>query len=134
VRILIVEDDPFVALDLESIVQDALQGVLQDALQGGAQDAAQADVAVALSVAEARECLAGADFAFLDVDLIDGRVFEVARMLKARRIPFAFVTGAPRGDIPLHLRDAPFIAKPYRVWQIENSLRDATAVRAARSA
>ena len=133
-RILIVEDDPFVALDLESIVQDALQGVLQDALQGGAQDAAQADVAVALSVAEARECLAGADFAFLDVDLIDGRVFEVARMLKARRIPFAFVTGAPRGDIPLHLRDAPFIAKPYSVWQIENSLRDATAVRAARSA
>ena len=115
-RVLIVEDDPFVALDLESIVQDA----------------AEAEVHVALSVAEARERLDGADFAFLDVDLIDGRVFELARMLRARRIPFAFVTGAPRADIPPHLRDAPFIAKPYKVWQIAESLRGATG--AARSA
>lgn len=109
-QVLIVEDDPFVALDLESIVQDA----------------ADAEVRVAPTVAEARENLDGVDFAFLDIDLIDGRVFDLARMLKARRIPFVFVTGAPRADVPPPLRDAPFIAKPYKVWQIAASLRGAT--------
>lgn len=115
-RVLIVEDDPFVALDLESIVQDATQ----------------AEVDVALTVAEARRILEGADFAFLDVDLIDGRVFEVARMLRARRIPFVFVTASPRAEIPPQLRDTPFIPKPYKIWQIADSLRGAGE--AARSA
>lgn len=110
-RVLIVEDDPFVALDLESIVQDA----------------SDAEVLVAPSLADARSILRVAghslpDFAFLDIDLMDGRVFEIARLLRERRIPFVFVSASARAEVPLALRDAPFIPKPYRVWQIASSL------------
>ena len=106
-RVLIVEDDPFVALDLEMIVQDA----------------AQADVSVASSLAEARDALGrNVDFVFLDVDLSDGRSFDIAARLRERRTPFAFVSAASRAETPSALADAPFIAKPYRVWQIVQAL------------
>ena len=99
-RVLIVEDDPFVALDLEMIVQDA----------------AQADVSVASSIAEARDALGrNVDFVFLDVDLSDGRSFDIAARLRERHTPFAFVSAAARSETPPALADAPFIAKPYRV-------------------
>ncbi|MDB5570075.1 MAG: Response regulator receiver protein [Hyphomicrobiales bacterium] len=106
VRVLIVEDDPFVALDLESIVQDT----------------AEVEVDVVASVAEARKHVSGIDFAFLDIDVLDGAVFEVAELLRDRGVPFAFVTGAARACVPAPLRDAPFIPKPYKVWQISRSL------------
>lgn len=110
-QVLIVEDDPFVALDLEAIVQDSV----------GAQ------VHVAASLADARALLgvpklAVLDFAFLDVDLMDGPVFEIARLLRERHVPFVFVSASARAEIPAALRDAPFIPKPYRVWQIADSL------------
>lgn len=118
-RVLIVEDDPFVALDLESIVQDALEAM--------AQDAPEAQVHVAPSLADARNVMHAADFhaadfAFLDIDLMDGRVFEIARLLRERSVPFAFVSASARAEVPQALRDAPFIAKPYKVWQIAQSL------------
>lgn len=105
-RVLIVEDDPFVALDLESIVLDS-----------------GAEVEVAHSLADARlKFDSGLDFAFLDIDLPDGRGFEAAMALRARNVPFAFVTGSARDETPPALRDAPFIAKPFKTWQIERWL------------
>jgi len=107
VRVLIVEDDPFVALDLECIVQEAFD----------------ADICVAGSLAEARECARQKiDFAFLDIDMPDGKIYEVAADLQQRGVPFAFVSGEQLASVPPRLREAPFIAKPYKVWQISQSL------------
>src|SRR3954451_20999445 len=105
-RVLIVEDDPMVALDLEAIVV-------------GATDA---DVAVANSVKEARRVLGDAAFdaAFLDIDVLDGKTFEVARLLVERGTPFAFVSGARREDVP-PLRQVPFLPKPYNPQDIERT-------------
>jgi CheY-like chemotaxis protein len=112
-RVLIVEDDPFVALDLEMIVQDA----------------AEADVSVASSLAEAHDAIGqSVDFVFLDVDLSDGRAFDIAARLRERCTPFVFVTASARDETPPALADAPFIAKPYRVWQIVRALHDNTRV------
>jgi DNA-binding response OmpR family regulator len=97
-RVFILEDDPFIALDLQVIVES-----------GGHQV-----IGVHASLAQARDHLADAfDFALLDVDLPDGKSFDLAAVLKERLIPFAFISGSQRGDLPTAFRDVRFIAKPY---------------------
>jgi DNA-binding LytR/AlgR family response regulator len=110
-RILIVEDDPMVALDLEGIVLGAAEG--------------QAQVAVASSVSEARQVLSALpiDAAFLDIDVLDGKTFEVAELLHERGTPFAFVSGSRPEDVPPPLRSVPFLPKPYDPGDIERMLR-----------
>lgn len=112
-RVLIVEDDPLVALDLEAIVTAA----------------ADAEVAVAHSAAEARRALGRAAFdaAFLDIDVTDGTTFEVASLLAAQGTPFAFVSGAQREAVPPPLRQAPFLPKPYDPEDIERTFLARTA-------
>jgi DNA-binding LytR/AlgR family response regulator len=107
VRILIVEDDPFVALDLECIVRDA----------------ADAEICLAATLAEARRSAhLPIDFAFLDIDMPDGKIFPVAAELRRREIPFVFVSGALLHEIPDMLKDVPFISKPYNARQIAQKL------------
>lgn len=107
VRILILEDDPFIALDLQAIVEEEGHEV----------------VAVCSSVAAARPRLADdVDFALLDVDLSDGKSFEIASALVRRCVPFAFVSGSHRAELPAELADAPFIAKPFAPAAIVRSL------------
>ena len=106
-QVLIVEDDPLVALDLQAIVSEA----------------ADAEVAVAHSVRDARRVLddAAFDAALLDIDVLDGKTFEVAEMLAERGTPFAFVSGARREDVPPALQHAPFLPKPYDPQDIERT-------------
>jgi len=107
VRILICEDNPLIALDLQAIVESEGHEV----------------VAVCDSAAAARARLAESfDFALLDVDLADGTSFEVAEALTARGVPYAFVSAARPGDLPEGLRGARFVAKPYREASILETL------------
>lgn len=96
-----------VALDLEAILLGA----------------AEAEVAVANSVSEARRALGGAPFdaAFLDIDVLDGKTFDLARLLAECGTPFAFVSGARREDVPPPLRQVPFLPKPYDPQDIERT-------------
>lgn len=107
VRILILEDDPFIALDLQGIVEGEGHVV----------------VGVFDSHAEARTRLnEGLDFALLDIDVRDGKSFELASALNERRIPFAFVSASKPSELPPHLRNAHFIPKPYEEAAIVRSL------------
>jgi CheY-like chemotaxis protein len=95
--VLIVEDDWVIARDMKGLLEDAID----------------ADVMVATSVDDALPALGqGLDFAILDVTVIGGDTFQFARRLAGIQIPFAFVTGSRRVDIPEDLQRAPFIAKP----------------------
>jgi DNA-binding response OmpR family regulator len=97
-RVFILEDDPFIALDLQDIVETAGHEV----------------VGVHASLAQARAHLLEAfDFALLDIDLPDGKSFDLASILKERLIPFAFISGSQRGDLPAAFRDVRFVAKPF---------------------
>jgi DNA-binding response OmpR family regulator len=97
-RVLILEDDPLIALDLQSIVEGEGHEV----------------VGVCGSLAEARH-RAGedVDFALLDIDVLDGKSFDFAASLTQRDIPFAFVSGSLRSEVPSHLTHAQFIPKPF---------------------
>lgn len=96
-RVLIVEDDVFVALDLEAIVLGESGG----------------EVVTVASVAAAQRAADSVDLAILDIDVTDGKTYELARALRRRHTPFIFVSGSRREELPDELTSTPFIAKPY---------------------
>ena len=109
-RILIVEDEPWIAMDLETIVIDLVT----------------ATFVVEGSIAASKEVLQEAlDFAFLDVEVTDGKTFEIAQILERKHVPFAFVSGSPQDQLPFELRSVPFIPKPFHAAQIESALQAA---------
>lgn len=99
-RVLLVEDEPLVALDLRYELEDA-----------GATVAG-----VARTVAEALEAARSApiDLALLDGNLKGQPVDEVAAMLDSRSVPFCFVSGYGREHLPQGFDHAPLIEKPFR--------------------
>lgn len=106
-RILILEDDPFIAWDLQAIVEGEGHEV----------------VGVCDSLAEVRRRLSEAfDFALLDVDVVGGKSYEVASALNERNIPFAFVSASAPSELPPDLRSARFIPKPYHESAIVRTL------------
>ena len=111
-RILILEDDPLIALDLQLLVEDLGHDVPW----------------LCHSVASAQSQLGAVpDFAFLDVDLPDGKSFDVASRLDDPRVPFCFVSGSVQGEVPAHLRHARFIAKPFAHAAILSTLATSRA-------
>jgi len=92
--LLIVEDDPIIALDFEDTILGF--GVKTVRIAGS--------VAKALELIEQRP----PQFALLDVGLIREKSFAIAERLEALKIPFAFVTGY---GSDAHLPPA-FAAKP----------------------
>jgi hypothetical protein len=63
------------------------------------------------------------DFAFLDVDVTNGKTFELAYILEQKGVLFVLVSGSPQRDLPPELRGVPFIPKPFSRMQIEGVLQ-----------
>ena len=98
--VLIVEDDPLIALDFEETI-----------LGFGVKT-----VRTAASVAKALEMIAdrAPDFALLDVGLLHEKSFAIAERLDALAIPFVFVTGySVIGMFPAAFAHKPMLPKPY---------------------
>jgi DNA-binding LytR/AlgR family response regulator len=111
-RILVVEDETLMAIVLESMIFEYVR---------------QADVVVTPTVASAEHALLQPhfDFAFLDVNLTDGKSYRIAEILQDHGVPFAFISGISRDqDIPARLRHVPFIPKPYQPSQVTELLRN----------
>jgi DNA-binding NtrC family response regulator len=97
--VLIVEDDPIIALDFEDTI-----------LGFGVKTVRTAD-----SVATALELIAdrAPDFALLDVGLVREKSFAIAERLDALKIPFVFVTGyGASGTFPAAFAQMPRLPKP----------------------
>lgn len=84
-RVMLVEDDIMIALDIEQSLEDA------GALVFGPHAALEDAIAAALS--------AQVDVAVLDIDVMGGEVFPAAEILLRRGIPFVFFTGRPDRDV-----------------------------------
>ena len=108
--VLIVEDDPIIALDFE----DRITGF------GVKTVRCAASVAHALMMIDERL----PDFALLDVGLASGNSFAVAEKLQAMKIPFVFITGyGSRVGLPPALNGAATLPKPCTRDMLEAALR-----------
>src|ERR1700709_1408246 len=112
--VLIVEDDPIIALDFE----DTILGF------------GVATIRTAGNVARALELIAerAPDFALLDVGLVREQSFAIAERLDALKIPFVFVTGyGAVGAFPPALAGRPTLPKPCPTDALEAMLRRRSA-------
>lgn len=99
-RILVVEDE----LTIATIVTEWLAEV------GHTVIGPAGDIESALTVLAEK----GADMALIDVSLAGIPVgLTLAEMLKAQRVPFAFLTGYSASLFPVGLRDYPRLEKPF---------------------
>jgi PAS domain S-box-containing protein len=98
-RVIIIEDEPLVAMDLESILTAAGCEIVGSA---GTPDKAK------LLIAQA-DC----DAAVVDINLGGHPVSELAAALTQKKIPFAFVTGYGRNGVPREFREAIVLKKPF---------------------
>jgi CheY-like chemotaxis protein len=108
--VLIVEDDPIIALDLE----DTILGF------------GVTTIRTAGSVAKALAMIAdrAPDFALLDVGLIREKSFAIAERLDALKIPFAFVTGYGADvRLPPAFADRPRLPKPFTADALQALLK-----------
>lgn len=106
--ILIVEDDMMLALLLEDQLADL-----------GYRTTKVARVASAIRIAAS----AAIDGAILDVNVAGDPIYPVAAALRARSIPFAFVTGYGNGGLHVEYRDNPMLGKPYSLGELERVMR-----------
>jgi len=106
--ILIVEDEPLIAMMLEDFLSELGHDV----------------VACCESVADALGHIekGGFEVAILDVSLADGKVWPVCDALAQAGTPFVLATGGHLDPPPEQHADAPVLAKPYTIDAIEPAL------------
>ncbi len=114
-KVMIVEDEMLLAMELESEIEMAGHQV----------------TGLAMSRAQAREqiCALKPDFAFVDIHLMDGPTgIDVGRELAAAGIPYVFVSGNIK-RIPEDFAGAlGAIEKPYTMNGMKNALAYVSAI------
>lgn len=98
-RLLIVEDEYFIASDLKRALE----------AQGAVVLGPVAGVDAALNLIARGEV----DVAMLDVNLGSAMCFPVAERLRALGVPFLFLTGYDDWVLPETFRDVPLLVKPF---------------------
>ena len=112
-NILIVEDEPLIAMMLEDFLESLGHRVhascdnLGDALTQADED--------------------GFDIAILDVNLKGEAVWPVAEKLKARGLPFVLASGGHVEPPPPEFAAVPMLEKPYTIDRITPVLEQAVA-------
>jgi DNA-binding response OmpR family regulator len=115
--ILIVEDEPLIAMMLEDFLESL----------GHSVSATCESVGDALQEAEK----GGFDLAILDVNLKGESVWPVAMKLREKNVPFVIATGGHVDPPPAEFANAPLIEKPYTVDRVTPAIEAAVAGQAA---
>ena len=108
-RILLVEDELFVAAHIDDLLIDEGLDVIGPVIT----------LAKAKLVAR-DETL---DAALLDVNIVGGRIDDVADILTHRHIPFLFVTSCERRELPMKHREATMVHKPFKDADLMRAVR-----------
>jgi len=111
--ILIVEDEPLIAMMLEDFLD-----TLGHTVKG-----------ICESVGEAREAVeaGGFDLAILDVNLKGENIWPVASEMRARGIPFVIASGGHVDPPPAEFAAVPMIDKPYTIDRVTPAIEEALA-------
>ena len=115
--ILVVEDEPLIAMMLEDFLESL----------GHSVSATCESVGDALQEAEK----GGFDLAILDVNLKGESVWPVAMKLREKNVPFVIATGGHVDPPPAEFANAPLIEKPYTVDRVTPAIEAAVAGQAA---
>jgi CheY-like chemotaxis protein len=112
-RILVVEDEFLVAIHIGSILED-------DGLQV---------VGPVGSLLEAIDLASNEilDGALLDINIVGGRVDDVADILARRQVPFMFLTAYGRDHLPKNFSDATLVSKPFSARNLLEHVHHITA-------
>jgi signal transduction histidine kinase/DNA-binding response OmpR family regulator len=103
-RFLVIEDEPLVALEMVGALH-----------QAGAEIAGPVGTAAeALALIERTRL----DAALLDANLRGRPVDDIAATLTRQQVPFAFVTGYGREELPLSFAEAAMLSKPFSQQQL----------------
>lgn len=109
-RVLVLEDEPIVAMMLEDML-----------LELGCDVVGPSDrVDKALDLARTAQI----DLAILDVNIQGERSYPVAAALEGRAIPFVFATGYSLTGREGPLRKRPILSKPYQASQLAAALAE----------
>jgi PAS domain S-box-containing protein len=98
IRLLIIEDEPLVAIEIENVLKDA--GAVVTIAGGASQALHQIEHF-------------GFDAALLDGNLHGSPVDEIAAALTRAKVPFAFVSGYGKQSLPRAFAAAPIVTKPF---------------------
>lgn len=112
-RILLVEDEPLIAMEIESVLTS-----LGCVIAGSAG-----------TIEKARQLIAETQFdaALLDANLAGRPVHELAAALTQKGVPFAFATGYGREGVPAGFQHAPLLSKPFGPDQLAAVLKNMLA-------
>lgn len=116
-RILVVEDEPALAMMIEDMLIDFGCQVVGPALRVPEARALARDEAL--------------DGALLDVNMGDGPSFDVARILAARQVPFCFATGYGDAGLLPEFAARPVLQKPFNHDRLRAFLLDCLGENAA---
>lgn len=109
-KIIVIEDEALVALNLESMLED-----LGCTVVGPFMRYAQAETMIERS--------ADADAAILDVNIGGQKVFPIAQKLVEKGVPIIFATGYGRAGLPEAWHDRPVLQKPYTEAEVALGLK-----------
>lgn len=108
-RVLVVEDEVILALDFTEIIEDHGYSVVGPCSR--------------LKHAERVAKEGNIDAALLDVNLGSGKTSEgIARILRERNIPIAFVTAEPPASVAFRQSEEPLIRKPASTTALMNCI------------
>lgn len=107
-RVLIIEDEPLIALELSQMLTDAGLEV----------------AGIARTPAQAQHALNTLEYSavVLDANLGGKKVDDLAAALARRHVPFTFVSGYSRESLPSAFRHKTLVAKPFTSRQVLNAL------------
>ncbi len=108
-RVLVVEDEALIAMQIEDALHQAGCTV----------------VGPASRIADAFDLLygEGADAALLDVNVAGDRSFALADILASKGVPFAFVTGfEANSTVPERFHGVPVVAKPFATTELVDAV------------
>ena len=110
IRVLLVEDEPLIALDCETILRQL--GVGQ--------------ILCATNVADAHAAIERESFdvAILDIAVGDSDSLQLSQRLAELSIPIGFMSGYRNEDLPEMLRGRPFVSKPFTSTQLGTLLEE----------
>jgi CheY-like chemotaxis protein len=107
-RVLVVEDNAVIALDIDDVLRDFGVDVVGPAL----------DLETGLQLASHQPL----DGAVLDIDLGGNFVWPIAAALKTDRVPFVFVSADCGEELPRDFSDSICLPKPASSWTIASAV------------